>query len=83
MRIHRNAQTTPASRSLLVRRITQQGWTGRAASAAVGMSLRSLGQGLSELLLLSSGISCVAGIPVYNPVVVRCVVVLVRRDDRC
>lgn len=40
MNAHKNARSCPASRALLVKRVSEQGWSVRAASAAVGMSDR-------------------------------------------
>jgi len=41
MNIHENARTTPVSRALLVRRVTQDGWTVANAAAAAGISRRT------------------------------------------
>src|SRR5262245_19288982 len=38
--MHRNAKTTPKSRELLVRRVTEQGMTPAAAAAAAGVSAK-------------------------------------------
>src|SRR6476469_8085822 len=40
MDVHKNARSCPASRALLVKRVREQGWTVREASAAVGISDR-------------------------------------------
>jgi transposase InsO family protein len=40
MDVHKNARSCPASRALLVKRVSEQGWSVRAASEAVGMSDR-------------------------------------------
>lgn len=40
MDLHKNARSCPASRALLVKRVSEQGWSVRAASEAVGMSDR-------------------------------------------
>jgi len=40
MNVHKNARSCPASREELVKRVCEQGWSVRAASAAVGMSDR-------------------------------------------
>ena len=41
MNIHENARTTPASRSLLVHRVRDEGWTPRKAAIAAGISPRT------------------------------------------
>jgi len=40
MDVHKNARSCPLSRALLVKRVCEQGWSVRAASAAAGMSER-------------------------------------------
>src|SRR3984893_10791025 len=40
MNVHKNARSCPASRALLIKRVSEQGWSVRAASEAVGMSDR-------------------------------------------
>src|SRR4051812_45779737 len=40
MNIHKNARSCPASRELLFKRVSEQGWSVRAASEAAGMSER-------------------------------------------
>jgi transposase IS481 family protein len=40
MNAHKNARSCPLSRELLVKRVSEQGWSVRAASEAVGMSDR-------------------------------------------
>lgn len=40
MDVHKNARSVPASRELLFRRVSEQGWSVRAASEAAGMSDR-------------------------------------------
>jgi transposase InsO family protein len=40
MNVHKNARSFPASRALLVKRVSEQGWSVRAASEAVGISDR-------------------------------------------
>ena len=40
MDVHKNARSCPASRTLLFRRVSEQGWSVRAASEAVGISDR-------------------------------------------
>lgn len=40
MNVHKNARSCPASRALLFKRVSEQGWSVRAASEAVGMSDR-------------------------------------------
>ena len=40
MNVHKNARSCPASRALLVKRVREQGWSVRAASAAAGISDR-------------------------------------------
>jgi transposase InsO family protein len=40
MNVHKNARSCPLSRALLVQRVSEQGWSVRAASAAVGISDR-------------------------------------------
>ena len=42
MKLHRNARTCPNSRSLLVVRITEQGWSVSAAASAAGVSERTV-----------------------------------------
>jgi len=41
MKLHRNARSCPNSRRLLVRRVTEQGWTLGAAAEAAGLSAKS------------------------------------------
>jgi transposase InsO family protein len=41
MRLHANARTCPASRALICRRVTQEGWPVAAAATAAGISRRS------------------------------------------
>jgi transposase InsO family protein len=41
MDLHQNARSCPASRELLVKRVTERGWTVRAAAEALGVSERS------------------------------------------
>ena len=41
MNIHENARSTPASRALLVRRVTEEGWRPRDAAEAIGVSART------------------------------------------
>lgn len=40
MKIHANAKLTPRTRELLCRRVTEEGWTVRAAAEAAGVSER-------------------------------------------
>jgi transposase InsO family protein len=40
MELHQNARSCPASRALLVERVTRQGWTVREAAEVIGMSER-------------------------------------------
>jgi transposase InsO family protein len=40
MNIHKNARSCPVSRGLLIKRVSEQGWSVRAASEAAGMSDR-------------------------------------------
>jgi transposase InsO family protein len=40
MNVHKNARSCPVSRDLLIRRVSEQGWSVRAASEAAGMSDR-------------------------------------------
>ncbi len=40
MNVHKNARSCPLSRALLVKRVSEQGWSVRAASEAVGISDR-------------------------------------------
>ena len=40
MNVHKNARSCPVSRELLIRRVSEQGWSVRAASEAAGMSDR-------------------------------------------
>jgi transposase InsO family protein len=40
MNVHKNARSRPASRALLTKRVSEQGWSVRAASEAAGMSDR-------------------------------------------
>ena len=40
MDVHKNARTVPASRALLWKRVSEHGWSVRAASAAAGISAR-------------------------------------------
>jgi transposase InsO family protein len=40
MNVHKNARSCPASRALLFKRVSEHGWSVRAASAAAGMSDR-------------------------------------------
>jgi transposase InsO family protein len=40
MNVHKNARSCPASRALLIKGVSEQGWSVRAASEAVGMSDR-------------------------------------------
>ena len=42
MTLHRNAKTTPLTRTLLVRRVQQHGWTPAATAAAHGISVRTV-----------------------------------------
>lgn len=42
MRLHPNAKTTPKTRQLLVRRVTQQGWSQAAAAEAAEVSVRTV-----------------------------------------
>ena len=51
MRLHRNAQTCPASRRLLVDRVVVEGWSIARAAAAAGISQRSASKWLSRFRL--------------------------------
>ena len=41
MQVHRNVKTTRTGRVLLIERVTELGWTMRAAAAASGVSMRT------------------------------------------
>ena len=48
MRLHPNAKTTPKTRQLLIARVTQLGWSRRAAAEAAGVSVRTVAKWLQR-----------------------------------
>jgi len=48
MDVHKNARSVPANRALLYKRVSEQGWSVRAASEAVGISDRGGREWLSR-----------------------------------